>query len=179
MRLLRVVRVSEHIHAQDGEHLPLLLEGDVHRLKCAVQLPAIVREVPRDLSGALLCSELRTELVSNTLLSPNNCPSLALLFRAHGARRAVVPVLHGPGISGLAVLVLDVGVCAGGEQASIDVTLNTLLAALPDALAALERLMACGNPVVEVKAARSVLSFNQKIEEYRLAARLEALEHNK
>jgi hypothetical protein len=53
----------------------------------------------------------------------------------------------------------------GSEQASIDVTLNTLLAALPDALAALERLMGCGNPVVEVKAARSVLSFSQKIEE--------------
>ena len=33
-----------------------------------------------------------------------------------------------------------------GEQASIDVTLSTLLAALPDALAALERLLGCGNP---------------------------------
>lgn len=32
------------------------------------------------------------------------------------------------------------------EQASTDVTLSTLLAALPDALAALERLMGCGNP---------------------------------
>jgi hypothetical protein len=63
------------------------------------------------------------------------------------------------------------------EQASIDVTLNSLLAALPDALAALERLMVCGNPVVEVKAARSVLRFNQKIEEVRLATRVEALEY--
>ena len=63
-----------------------------------------------------------------------------------------------------------------GEKASIDVTLNTLLAALPDALAALERLMGCGNPVVEVKAASSVLSFNQKIEEARLSTRVEALE---
>ena len=62
------------------------------------------------------------------------------------------------------------------EQASIDATLNTLLAALPDALAALERLMGCGNPGVEVKAARSVLGFNQKIEEARLSTRVEALE---
>lgn len=63
-----------------------------------------------------------------------------------------------------------------GEQASIDVTLNTLLAALPDALAALERLMGCGHPGVEVKAARSVLGFNQKTEEARLSTRVEALE---
>jgi hypothetical protein len=61
--------VSEHSDAQDGEPLPLLLEGDAHRLERAVQPPAVVRELPRNLPGALLGREFRAELVGHALVS--------------------------------------------------------------------------------------------------------------
>jgi hypothetical protein len=64
--------VSEHSHAQDGEH-PLREEaGDAHRLERAVQLPAVVRELPRNFTGALFGRQLRAEeLVGHALVSFN------------------------------------------------------------------------------------------------------------
>ena len=67
LRHQRAVRVGEHGNAQDGEHLPLLLGGDAHRLARAIQPPAGVRELTRDLAGALLGRELRAELVGAAL----------------------------------------------------------------------------------------------------------------
>lgn len=65
---------------------------------------------------------------------------------------------------------------AAHRCASREATLAALFAAMPDALDTLERLMRCGDPRVEVRAARFLISFNQKIKEARLAARVEALE---
>jgi hypothetical protein len=50
--------MSEHINTQDGEHFPLLLEGNAHRLERAIQLAAVVRKLMCDLSGALPGREL-------------------------------------------------------------------------------------------------------------------------
>jgi hypothetical protein len=48
--------MSEHCNAQDGEHLPLLLKGDAHRLERAVQFPAVVGELVCDLFDASLAA---------------------------------------------------------------------------------------------------------------------------
>ena len=58
-----------------------------------------------------------------------------------------------------------------------DETVSVLLSALPAALDTLERLMRCGNPVVEIKAARFLLDFNDRIERAKFASRVEALEN--